>query len=499
MTKTSIPEVLSRVGVQRRGTTQLKFTWNGKPVSDEQLQEVTASTPGVFAAARAMKTQARSVIAGGVKKKSYQKSVVKRLDAAEGLLGAAEEDEGGEVISGFLRAFPGLPDAFKIEFEKQIKQISSRQAWSGSWLEYTGMRFTQPGVAVIDQERTQINEWRDPAFQAIVNPTANLTIFLKSKFNLRALNNDPSDITGSNPLTSWGGIKSTAKGKMDVEPDVIVSRRKPNGTVLISIVELKIGNGKKERQAAEHHQLMRLHHRIEMMCKEAGEPVPTIELYFCAWQHGTKETNVESIDFRRSNLGAFERGRSDYYVTVINSKDFEKITLVNANFVNALLKKMDIVRLKLFYKTLKQFMSRRKGQYYPQMVAYANSLNEQLSQFTNQVLNRPPVSVMGGASRSNQPEQRASASAALALKFGKGQPKNFNSLSPNSLAAEIARAENRLGRLQASSARRMTANQIVQTARAQNPELRRYEATARAALSPVSENNNTTGFNFNKQ
>ena len=497
MTKTKISEVLERVGVVPRGDRQVQYTWNGKPVSNVRLQEVTASTPGAFAAARAMKTQARSVIAGGVTKKSYQKSVVKRLDAAEGLLGAAEKDEDSEVISGFLRAFPGLPDAFKIEFEKQIKQISSRQAWSGSWLEYTGMRFTQPGVAVIDQERTQINDWRDPAFQAIVNPAANLTIFLKSKFNLRALNNDPSIIKGSKPPARWTDI--VGKGKDDVEPDVIVSRRKPNGTVLISIVELKIGNGKKEQKAAEHHQLMRLHHRIEMMCKEAGEREPTIELYFCAWQHGTRETTVESIDFRKSTLGAFERGWSDYYVTVINSTDFEKITLVKANFVNALLKKMDIVRLKLFYKTLKQFMSRRKGRYYPQMVAYANSLNEQLNGFTNQVLNRPPVSVMGGASRSNQPEQRATASAALGLKFGARQPKSFNNLSPNSLAAEIARAENRLGRLQASSARRMTQNQIVQTARAQNPELRRYEAAARSALSPVSENNTTMGINFNKQ
>lgn len=491
------------VKIVRRGTKQVGVTWNGQPVSQTELRERTVKTPGLFAYIDAVKkrmTPSLGVRNAGIAKKTFKTPSIAKV--ADGLLGQAEEDEEDEVISGFLRAFPGLPDAFKKDFENQIKQISSRQAWSGSWLEYTGMRFAAPGVAVIDQERTQINNWTDPQFQAMINPTANLTIFLKSKFNLRELNNDTSIIEGSNPPTSWASIDG--KGKMDVEPDVIVARRHPeSGRIHIYIVELKIGNGKKEQKAAEHHQLMRLRHRIEMMCAAAGRPAPVIHLYFCAWQHGTKETNVGSIDFRRSRLGDFPYG-TKYHVTVINSEHFEKITGVNSKFVNALLKKMDIVRLKLFYKTLKQFMSRRKGKYYPQMVSYANSLNQQLNAFKNQgakVFTGPPVSVLGGASGSNQLAARQTSRVALGYKFGGREPKSFNNLSPKSLAAEIAHTQNRLGRLQASSARRMTEQQVVRTAHTQATpvanQLRRLEAINAAHASPTASNN-SMGINFNR-
>lgn len=489
----NIQAMLNRVGVARRGNTQATLTWNGKPISERELKRVTASTPGFVAGALAKKKRLLlGVKSAGVAKKSKTPSVVK---LADGLLGQAEVDEEGEVISGFLRHFPGLPDDFKRNFENQIKQISSRQAWSGSWLEYTGMRFTQPGVAVVDQERSQINKWSDPEFQAIINPAANLTVFLKSKFNLRELNEDPAIIEGSSPPASWASIDG--KGKMDVEPDVIVAHR-TGGRVHIYIVELKIGNGKKEQKAAEHHQLMRLRHRIEMMSVAAGQPLPAMHLYFCAWQHGTKETTVEEIDFRRSKLGAFPHG-SKYHVTVINSSGFEKITHIQSQFVNALLQKMDIVRLNLFYKTLKRFMSRGKGPYYNQMVKYAAGLNAQLAVIGNRastVFAGPPVSVRGGPSGSNQPAHREMSRVAFEFKFNGKNKKTFNNLSPRSLAAEIAKTQNRLGRLQASSARRMSEQQVVQTAHAQSEELRRLEAASRATrLSPVNEN---MGFNFNR-
>ena len=487
--------MLNRLGVTNRGGKQTTFTWNGKAISARALKSETASTPGFFAAAEAKKKRLLvGVKSAGVAKKVKVVNKTSILKLADGILGQAEEDEEGEVVSGFLRSFPGLPDDFKRDFENQIKQISSRQAWSGSWLEYTGMRFTEPGIAIVDQERTRIDKWSDRAFQAIINPAADLTVFLKSKFNLRELNNDPAIIEGSSPPVAWKDIDG--KGKMDVEPDVIVAHR-TGGRVHIYIVELKIGNGKKEQKAAEHHQLMRLRHRIEMMSVAAGQPTPVVHLYFCAWQHGTKETNVGAIDFRRSRLGEFPPG-SKYHVTVINSAGFERITHIKSNFVNALLQKMDIVRLKLFSRTLKQFMS-RKGRYYPQMVSYAAGLNAQLGALGNRattVFAGPPMSVRGGASGSNQPAHREMSRVAFEFKFNEKAPKSFNNLSPESLAAEIAKTQNRLGRLQASSARRMSPQQVVETARAQSDELRRLEAARKATrLAPVNEN---MGINFNR-
>jgi hypothetical protein len=85
---------------------------------------------------------------------------------------------------------------------------------------------------------------------------------------------------------------------------------------------------------------------------------------------------------------------------------------------------------------------------------------------------------------------------AFEFKFNEKAPKSFNNLSPESLAAEIAKTQNRLGRLQASSARRMSPQQVVETARAQSDELRRLEAARKATrLAPVNEN---MGINFNR-
>lgn len=308
--------LLARVGVVRRGATQVQFTWNGEPVSNKMMGDMTASTPGAFTAAQTMKTKARSVLgvqSAGVRKprQKKNKSVLNGANANN------EENDRG----------PGGPELFTAGARRVAKKMapSARlhragamvvrpttkmdraafqlqalfsepgfQSYSGGELETRAIEVAvdAAGVAKLKFNRSG-NSVLHPGPQIFGLRTR--TFIFKPRFNLDTLKNDPDPMRGM-PEVLAACARSKSKGANHVETDLIEFIPRPGQPPVIRLYELKIGEGKAEGFPAEAYQLLKSKRLLEIEWSRLYPDAffkPIIKCYFLAWFFGIHPTSGE--------------------------------------------------------------------------------------------------------------------------------------------------------------------------------------------------------------
>ena len=313
--------ILARVGVVRRGATQMQFTWNGKPVSNKVLGEMTASTPGAFTAAQAMKTKARSVL--GVQSAGVRKP--RQKGTSNGANANNEENERGpggrELFTAGARrvakkmapsarlhragAMVVKPTTKMNRAAFQLQALFSEpgfQSYSGGELETRAIEVAvdAAGVAKIKFDRSGNSVMRPG--QQIFGLTKRTFIF-KPRFNLDTLKNDPDPMRGMKEILA-ACLRSKSKGANHVETDLIEIIPKPGQPPVIRLYELKIGEGKAEGFPAEAYQLLKSKRLLEIEWSRLYPDAffkPRIECYFLAWFFGIHPTSgklaIEDVVF----------------------------------------------------------------------------------------------------------------------------------------------------------------------------------------------------------
>ena len=256
------------------------------------------------------------------------------------------------------------------------KALVSGQAFTGSFLElYAQKWIDRAKVAnIYDCQRDVQRSFEGKTFQYIFGnadnwqnaPGGRKTIFLKSKWSL----------TKVNSLPEWAALKSKAKGENDVEPDIIVCD--PNrGNPIVYIVEMKIGNGKKD-SGEEHNQLCRVKMLFEIMLSEYEQSVasrnrrspwnstrkrPTVSMLFVGWAAKTNQ----DVDF---NTPARFMGRNQvavpYYqgnsippawsVLKINGDGFGGVSGIRASYVTKIIQELNWIRASGFFQAMQEIM-----------------------------------------------------------------------------------------------------------------------------------------------
>ena len=264
------------------------------------------------------------------------------------------------------------------------KQLVSGQAFTGSFLElYAQKWIDRSKVAnIYDCQRDTQRSYQGKTFQYIFGNTDNWqnapggrrTIFLKSKWSL----------TSVNSLPQWAPLKTRAKGENDVEPDIIVCD--PNrGHPIVYIVEMKIGNGKKDG-GEEHNQLCRVKMLWEIMLHEFEQAEtaqgrsawftqrrangvdvsrrrPEIKMLFVGWAAKTNqdvEFNTPARLMGRNGVPVpYYAGNSippNWTVLKINGDGFGAVSGIRASYVTKIIQELNWIRAHGFFQAMQEIM-----------------------------------------------------------------------------------------------------------------------------------------------
>jgi hypothetical protein len=260
-----------------------------------------------------------------------------------------------------------------------LKDFLGKQSQTGSVIEFQAMRLVK------DPTRQEVRDWArviiDPAqaaglelFRRIVpsdranamsfKHTDRERIFLKCKFKLALVNQDPTPIGPNKP--SWRDLyngSSLKKGLEAVEPDLITYSWPPRAPrPILKIFELKVGDG--ENKAGEHEQLMRcVHLTRKYLIPRLGltpEITPDVQMYFCAWKFGVKDPNSEPNFTIWSGFGG--NVPPEWKVKLMaGPRAFAQEVGISADAIQALLLSMELRRQEALYTLLKKY--RRWGRY----------------------------------------------------------------------------------------------------------------------------------------
>jgi|688.fasta_scaffold21133_11 hypothetical protein len=304
--------LLARIGVQPRGKTQVQFTWNGRPATNQMIEERTASTPGAYTAAKSMKAQVRTAL--GVKSAGVRKPARKG-----GANGGNANDEGNErgpggaelFAAGERRVAKKMPPSARIwragamvvrptsrmnRAAFQLQALFSEpgfQSYSGGELETRAIEVAvdAAGISKIKFDRSG-NSVLHPGQQIFGLRTR--TFIFKPRFNLNTLKNDPNPMRGM-PEVLAACARSKSKGANHVETDLIEYIPRVGKPPVIRLYELKIGEGKAEGFPAEAYQLLKSKRLLEIEWERlyAGQPKPIIKCYFLAWFFGLHPSSGE--------------------------------------------------------------------------------------------------------------------------------------------------------------------------------------------------------------
>jgi len=300
-----------------------------------------------------------------------------------------------EVMGSLMEMIEGLPESFRQKISPGIKGFVSRQAHLGGILEYTAQS------AVVDPQHTLVYDWNQTTVQESVKksnaaqlmpfilnpeiytkpggPRIKEIIILKSRFSLAQVNSDPirsENILAGRPET-WGQLHKQAKGPDSIEPDVIVLKY-INGQWYIYIVELKIGAGQADPgKPKEHFQLMRGKRLFMYYQRYLGLNLvkpENIKLYFTSWMHGTpKNTPV----FKRWD-GAPSGSDNMWSCKLLQgSKDYAKVIGVDGDFIDSILKKLELARTSILSSITKKFTS-KTGRYHENWKKMAQNLTKKI-------------------------------------------------------------------------------------------------------------------------
>jgi hypothetical protein len=250
------------------------------------------------------------------------------------------------------------------------KSIVSGQAFTGSYLELYAQKWIDRARvwSVYDCQRDPQKSHLGKTFEAIFlnsngwqnRSAGKKTIFLKSKWNLSKVNSDPA----------WAVIKEKAKGSVDVEPDIIICDPAPGPGGTVWIVEMKIGNGKKD-SGEEYNQLCRVKKLFNILWNEyvgaeqaAGRrprAKPVIKMMFVGWAAKTNDDVVFTSPGR--TMGRDNPVKVPYYnnsggipeewrVYKGNAQEFGKISGVRADFITKIIQELNWLRAKGFYEAM---------------------------------------------------------------------------------------------------------------------------------------------------
>ena len=323
----AINALMARVGVIRRGATQVQYTWNGAPVSDKVVEEMTASTPGALTAARNKKKSARSAL--GVQSAGVRKPRVK----GGGQNGGNANNEGNEAPSGGPQLFSAgqkrmakkMPPSARLYRAGagvvqprsklnmamfQIQALFSEpgfQSYSGGELETRAIEIAvdAAGINKIKFNRSKNNVKR-PGRQ--IFELTQRTFIFKPRFDLDTLKNDPEPMSGMPELLNACRM-SKSKGADHVETDLIEVIPRAGGPPTIRLFELKIGEGKPEPFPAEGYQLLKSKRLLEIEWSRLYPDAffkPRIECYFLAWFFGIHPSSgtltVDDVQFAKHEV-----------------------------------------------------------------------------------------------------------------------------------------------------------------------------------------------------
>ena len=301
--------LLMRIGVQPRGKSQVQFTWNGRPATNQMIEEMTASTPGALTAAKSMKEKVRSAL--GVKSAGVKKPRQKRNNGANANNEENERGPGGRELftAGARRiakkmppsarmhragAMVGKPTTKMNRAAFQLQALFSEpgfQSYSGGELE---TRAIEVAVDAAGLAKMKFNR----SGNAVLHPGPQIfglkrrTFIFKPRFNLDTLKNDPNPMSGM-PEVLEACARSKSKGANHVETDLIEFIPQPGNPPIIRLYELKIGEGKPEGFPAEAYQLLKSKRLLEIEWERLhpGQPKPVIKCYFLAWFFGIHPTS----------------------------------------------------------------------------------------------------------------------------------------------------------------------------------------------------------------
>jgi hypothetical protein len=318
-----------------------------------------------------------------------------------------------------------VAQSFASKYRSTWKQIASKQAFNGSVLEFYGMTVS-PGFEVWDAARHDIVGSDDIVLKHIMGPVLpgeKPRVYLKTRFPAKFLNELNELVNPQAPApwntVMWSGMKKLAKGVDSIEPDLIIRFKNE-----IRVYELKIGNGKldpspmnssgaiRQKGAAECHQLMRVAKVLNTYANQLGgkffqnRSLPMVRLYFVAWQHGYNPSTKP--DFVVSPLMPTTRNgnsRSYLNVQVVKGSEFQAATSgmggngrsiqgISHTSTSAVLRKLDLQRLKALYKVTNELFGNR-GQFRNQMTQSEKQLNEEIRSLPTRALGR--VQIVPGA------------------------------------------------------------------------------------------------------
>jgi len=365
-TGSAMNSLLTRIGVQPRGKSQVQFTWNGRPATNQMIEEMTASTPGALTAAKSMKEKVRSAL--GVQSAGVRKP--RQKGSSNGGNANNEQNERG----------PGGPELFTAGARRVAKKMApsarlhragamvvrptSRmnraafqlqalfsepgfQSYSGGELETRAIEEAVAAAGVASHKfRRNTNHVLHPGPQ-IFGLTKRTFIF-KPRFNLDTLKNDPNPMRGM-PEILAACLRSKSKGANHVETDLIEFIPRPGQPPIIRLYELKIGEGKAEGFPAEAYQLLKSKRLLEIEWERLypGQPKPTIKCYFLAWFFGIHPTSgklttddVVFADHTRLQpaihaLLTASGGAGWDHIDKLTPADFDNLTKLNRNIITA--------------------------------------------------------------------------------------------------------------------------------------------------------------------
>jgi hypothetical protein len=318
-------------------------------------------------------------------------------------------EEKAEAESGILLG-PYFPTSLKQQFIERWKQIVTGQAFTGSYLELYAMQWLNRSVTtdLIDVGRAVATGPESGSFQHLFFRKQNENtkrLYLKAKFSLADVN------------AVWPDLRLRAKGKDDVEPDIIMWSLEPNSQngnqmwPTVSIFEMKIGLGKND--PGEWNQLCRLKKTFEIWMdkitrehpnwlankRRQGWKQPQIKLYFVGWAAPTSERVVlvkPSVPH-----GYYNPNELAWKVTPLNGAAFGVATGIRASFISKIISELNHDRAKAFYRTMSEFMD-PSGQFHSQ---YKNAFNRFYANYNAELLqaapNFTPIRPMGPISFQN--------------------------------------------------------------------------------------------------
>ena len=310
---------------------------------------------------------------------------------------------------------------------KAWKNIVSGQAFTGSWLELSALRWSTrngPISELRDCNRRTVQHTGSSVFKALCIPSQILDrtfnkkpvsyLYLKSRFTLSLVNDDTSVIAGG--AKRWAGLKDIAKGSTWGEPDVILREIKADGSIVLSIFEFKIGFGKPSdsgAKATEWNQLVRVKRNLELLINQwitekggAAEvkrkyPLwkrPTIKLYFVGWSAPSAAT-VQLIRPTNYNPPA------GYDVEPLNSTGFGNLTGLNASFITHIIEELQYARAMALVQAIEEI--RRDPEYQTARNAHVQTMMRQMAQARQ--LPMKPVSEVSSVRQGNKPKPKTKA------------------------------------------------------------------------------------------